>query len=83
MDTDKEILDIKERNNRVESDKAWETSKTRKLVIFVLTYMVAAVWLYLIKDPNFFLNAFVPCLGWLLSTLTLPFIKRWWIEKNK
>jgi len=50
MDIEQEIRDIKERNNRVESDKAWETSKARKLVIFVLTYIVAAIWLVLIND---------------------------------
>jgi len=40
----KEIAEIKERNKRVEADKAWETSNTRKLIIFVLTYIVISVF---------------------------------------
>lgn len=31
MDIEKEINDIKERNKKVELNKAWETSWTRKL----------------------------------------------------
>ena len=81
MDLEQEIGAIKERNKQVESDKAWETSKMRKLVIFVLTYITATVWLFLINDTYPFLKAFVPGFGWLLSTLTLPIIKRWWIKK--
>jgi len=35
-----EIEKIKGRNRRVEADKAWETSLTRKILIAVLTYFV-------------------------------------------
>ena len=38
MDLEKEIKEIKERNKRVETDKAWETSWTRKICIALLTY---------------------------------------------
>lgn len=34
-----EIEQIKQRNARVESDKAWETSLFRKILIAVLTYI--------------------------------------------
>ncbi len=33
MDIEKEINDIKERNKKVELNKAWETSWTRKYVL--------------------------------------------------
>lgn len=33
MDLEKEINDIKARNKRVELDKAWETSWTRRICI--------------------------------------------------
>ena len=34
-----EIVKIKERNKKVELDKAWETSWTRKICIGILTYI--------------------------------------------
>ena len=34
---EKEIKEIKERNKRVELDKRWETSLTRRLCICILT----------------------------------------------
>ena len=43
----KEIVALKERNKKVEADKAWETSWSRKLVIAVLTYAVIVIFFYL------------------------------------
>ncbi len=77
-----EIAFVKERNLRVEADKAWEISWTRRLFIAVVTYVVAGVWLILIRDTFPLLKAFVPPAGYLLSTLSLPFIKKWWKENN-
>jgi len=76
-----EIDSIKERNRKVEADKAWETSFTRRFIIAVLTYLIVVLFLYLINVQNPWLNALVPTGGFLLSTLTLPFVKRWWINK--
>lgn len=76
----KEIIDIKERNRRVEMDKAWETSKTRKFIIAITTYFFVVIFLYLINAPYPFLNAFIPVIGFILSTLTLPFFKKIWIK---
>ena len=39
MNLEKEIKQIKDRNKRVELDKSWETSWTRKLTIMILTYL--------------------------------------------
>ena len=39
----KELEDIRERNERVESDKAWETSRTRKFIIALFTYLAIAL----------------------------------------
>ncbi len=75
-----EIEKIKERNVRVELDKAWETSKTRRIIISVMTYIIIVVFLYSINAPNPWLNALVPTVGFVLSTLTLPFFKKWWIK---
>jgi hypothetical protein len=76
-----EIKKIKERNVRVEIDKAWETSKTRKLLIILLTYAIISIFFIFIKIENPFSNAIVPTLGFFLSTLALPFVKNFWIKK--
>ena len=73
-----ELTALKERNQRVELDKAWETSWTRRLFISFVTYIVACVWLLIIKNPNPFLNSIVPVAGYLLSTLSLPMVRKWW-----
>ncbi|PIZ95888.1 MAG: hypothetical protein COX81_00120 [Candidatus Magasanikbacteria bacterium CG_4_10_14_0_2_um_filter_37_12] len=78
-----ELKEIKKRNQRVEADKAWETSAMRKVVIFVITYIVAALWLVNIEDTNPLLKALVPAFGWYLSTLSLSIIKRKWIDKKE
>lgn len=75
-----EIEVIKERNKRVERDKAWEVSKTRKIIIALMTYIVIVIFLWSINAPRPWLNAIVPTVGFILSTLTLPLFKRWWIN---
>ena len=39
----KEINLIKERNKRVEADKAWETSGFRVVSVVVMTYIVTSI----------------------------------------
>lgn len=82
MDPQKEIELIKHRNKRVELDKAWEVSWTRRLVIAVFTYAAAGFWLIVIGVKNPWLNAFIPSGAYILSMLSLPFIKNWW-QRNK
>jgi hypothetical protein len=72
---------IKERNLRVEADKAWETSGTRMALIAATTYVIAAILLWRIGVQNYFLSAIVPVAGYLLSTLSFPWVKRWWIQR--
>ena len=76
-----EIDIIKERNRRVEADKAWETSWTRKIVIFVLTYLAIALFFWFARLPRPTINAIVPALGFVLSTLSIPYFKKWWLKK--
>ncbi|MFA6475920.1 MAG: hypothetical protein WCV68_00740 [Candidatus Paceibacterota bacterium] len=76
-----EIEQIKERNKRVEADKAWETSWARKIVVLVLTYIVIVIFFSFARLPEPFLNAIVPALAFVLSTLTIPVIKKFWLEK--
>jgi hypothetical protein len=79
----KSIEDILQRNTRVEIDKAWEVSKTRKAIIAFITYLTAASFLKLIGNDAPLINALVPVGGYLLSTLSLPYVKSWWIAHRK
>ena len=76
-----EIQKIKNRNHRVEIDKAWETSWTRRGVIAATTYGIATFFMWRIGVTDPYLNALVPTGGYILSTLSLSVIKRWWIKR--
>ena len=83
IDLEKEIAAIKARNKRVETDKAWETSWTRRLCIMVLTYAVVVLYSATISQvSNVFLSSLVPVMGFLLSTLSLRLIRKAW-EKRR
>ncbi|MCX6723351.1 MAG: hypothetical protein NT094_04815 [Candidatus Staskawiczbacteria bacterium] len=77
----KEINLIKERNKKVETDKAWETSKFRVFSVVLMTYIITSIVFYFIGVNDFMLNALIPTTGFYLSTQSLPFIKKWWIQK--
>lgn len=83
MDIGAEIEKIKSRNSRVENDKAWETSNERRVLITLGTYVLSYLLLVLIEAPNPHLAALVPTLGFLLSTLTMPFLKEAWLRNRK
>jgi len=83
MDLEKEILNIKGRNKRVEGDKAWETSSTRKVLIILLTYIVMVAFFYSAKLPDPFVNAIVPALAFVLSTFSMPMFKKMWLGNRK
>ncbi len=72
------ISRIERRNRKVETDKAWETSFTRKFFIALFTYLAIALYLDAIEVKDSWLNAIVPTAGFLLSTLTFSFIRRLW-----
>lgn len=79
----KDIQEIKERNIRVEKDKAWEISFFRKVLVAILTYIVIVIFFFFSRLPKPFINAIVPTLGFLLSTLSISFIKKIWIRNRK
>jgi hypothetical protein len=83
MDFGKEIELLKERNRRVETDKAWETSWTRRIFISIFTYVIAGVWLLLIRDSYPWLKAFVPAAGYILSTLSIAFVRERWGRRRR
>ena len=56
MDIEKEINDIKERNKKVELNKAWKTNWIRKIFFMLLTYIVVILFsLSISKITNVFL----------------------------
>ena len=75
-----EIEQIKATNKRVEADKAWETSWSRKIVVAILTYAVIVIFFYFADLPKPFINSIVPTTGFVLSTLTLTWFKKLWIR---
>jgi preprotein translocase subunit SecF len=79
---EKRLEAIEERNKRVELDKSWETSLTRKIIIAVLTYITIVLFFLVAGLPNPFVNSIVPTAGFVLSTLSLPYFKKVWIRYN-
>ncbi len=73
---------LQERNERVEADKAWETSITRKMLIALVTYIVIVLFFFAAGLPKPFVNAVVPTTGYILSTLTVEIAKRAWLKKH-
>ncbi|MFT7616147.1 MAG: hypothetical protein ACI8Y7_000976 [Candidatus Woesearchaeota archaeon] len=74
----KEIREIKATNASVEQDKAWEISKTRRLTIAFLTYVIISLFFWVAQLPEPFVNALVPTAGFVLSTLALPYVRCMW-----
>lgn len=75
-----EIGKINQRNTNVEIDKAWETSWARRALIAIFTYLAIGIYLWAIKINRPWLNAIVPTVGFMLSTLTLPWFKKIWFK---
>lgn len=76
------IAKLEARNARVDDDKAWETSWTRRLSIMALTYIVVAFYLYYVVHIDPWINAMVPVIGFLLSTLTVSLLKKYWLKRR-
>lgn len=75
---EKRLIKIEKRNKRVELDKAWETSVTRRVILLGLTYLAISLYFVTISVTRPFVNAVVPAVGFWLSTLTLPFFRKIW-----
>lgn len=75
---------IQDRNERVEMQKAWETSATRRFFIALVTYLTAYLYMrYGLEVAKPYLDALVPTGGYLLSSLSLPVIRECWMKKYK
>ncbi|MBI2125357.1 hypothetical protein HYV87_00110 [Candidatus Woesearchaeota archaeon] len=76
----KRLEAIEQRNKKVELDKAWESSLARKISIAVLTYFIIVLFFFVAQLPKPFINSIVPTIGFVLSTLSLSFLKKLWIR---
>lgn len=74
------VQKIEERNKSVEADKAWETSWTRRGLLVLFTYLAIGVYLAAIDIERPWLNAIVPAVAFMVSTLTMPFFKKLWLK---
>ncbi len=84
MELEERIKQIEERNKRVELDKRWETSWTRKICIMILTYIIVIIYSYLVRNyDNILFSSIVPVIGFILSTLSLKLIRKIWESKIK
>lgn len=84
MNLEEKVIKIEERNKRVELDKSWETSWTRRICIMIVTYIVVLIYTYTIqKWNNIFLSSLVPVIGFTLSTLSLTSIRKLWEKGRK
>lgn len=77
-DLESRISAIESRNVRVATDKAWETSFTRRISIIVMTYCILGLYMKLLGIENWYFHALVPTCGYFLSMLALPVIRNMW-----
>ena len=80
QELEEEINKIKERNKRVETEKTWETSWTRTIMIATLTYAVVAIFFVFARSADPFGDAIVPSIAFILSTLSGHYIKKFWLK---
>jgi len=74
MVTNEELL------NRL--DKEWQESYTRRFLIVLFTFLSIGIYMWVIGIENPLLNAVIPALGFTLSTLSLPYFRKWWVNKS-
>lgn len=80
-DLKREIEKIKERNRRVEEDKAWETSWARKIFIIFSTYIIVVIFMMVMQEDRPFLKALVPVVGYIVSTVSYDAVRTWWLKR--
>ena len=82
-DLEQRIKQIEDRNFRVELDKNWEKSWTRRILLAAFTYLAIGLYLDVIEISRPWINAIVPTIGFMISTLTMPYFKKVWLKNKK
>ena len=83
MDIEQRIETIEARNRTVESNKAWENSLIRRVSIAMMTYIVVVIYHLIIGAKNVNIISAVPVIGFILSTLSLQYIRSIFNRKQK
>ncbi|MBI5414510.1 hypothetical protein HZA38_03260 [Candidatus Peregrinibacteria bacterium] len=82
MNLEKEIQKLQDRNTRVELDKAWEISFTRRFLIFGITFL--SVFLFVLVSGIYrdvrsaAFSSLIPASAFLLSMLAFPTLRKFW-----
>lgn len=71
---------IEERNKNVETEKAWETSWTRRFLLMLFTYISIGAYLKVIDVQRPWISAIVPALAFMISTFTMPYFRKLWMK---
>lgn len=79
-DLEKRISQMEQRSKIKDTDKAWETSISRRILLVIFTYLAISIYMNAVGIPDPWVNAIVPSLGFLLSTLSLGFFKGFWAK---
>jgi len=58
----------------------WDRSLVRIIYVSTTTYLFVAVFMFILEVDNYLVNALIPSLGYILSTQTLPSIKKAWVR---
>lgn len=82
MTLEERVAKLENRNQKVEGNKAWETSWTRRGAIMVATYITVAFYLRFVLHISPWINAFVPVIGFMFSTLTITKLKQHWLARR-
>ncbi len=77
---DGRLRKVEERNRRVEAEKSWEVSWTRRLSLAALTYVAIAILMWALEIPDPLVNAIIPAVALLLSGPTMNIVKELWIK---
>ena len=77
-----EIQKLKVRNARVEQEKSWETSWQRHVSIVIATYIVMLILFLLLDDKTPFLNAGISTIGYLISVLSMNWVKKLFLRRQ-
>jgi len=75
------LVEIQESHRRIEAEKAWEVSWTRRFFTGFLAYIVAVLFFSLIGVPRPIWSALALFVGFVVSSLILSFIKRGFIKR--
>ena len=66
QELEQRVSKIEERNKKVEKEKQWEVSYTRRIILILFTYLTIGFYLDAIEISSPWLNAIVPSLAFWL-----------------